>query len=75
MCKTGLKFGQTAQLFAAGDTVSAKAKLVLSAGKGDSDAVDVPQAFGTVCLVVQQNADISLSRSTQSDERQPEQRV
>jgi hypothetical protein len=45
MCKTGLKFGQTAQLFAAGDTVSAKAKLVLSAGKGDSDAVDVPQGF------------------------------
>ena len=34
------------QVFAAGDTLSAESKLVLSAGKGENDAVDPPQVFG-----------------------------
>ena len=47
MCKTGSKLGQTAQIFGVGNAVSAKPRLVLSAGKGENDAIDVvPQVFG-----------------------------
>ena len=34
------------QVFGAGDTLSAREALVLSAGKGENDAIDVNQVFG-----------------------------
>jgi hypothetical protein len=46
MCKTGSKLGQMTQVFGPGDTLRAEAKLVLSAGKGENDAIDAPQVFG-----------------------------
>ena len=46
MCKTGSKLGQMTQVSRAGDTLSAEAKLVLSVGKGENDAIDASQVFG-----------------------------
>jgi hypothetical protein len=33
-------------MFWAGDTLSAEAELVLSAGKDENDAIDAPEVFG-----------------------------
>jgi hypothetical protein len=46
MCKTGSKLGQMTKIFGVGNGVSAKPGLVLSAGKGENDAIDAPQVFG-----------------------------
>ena len=46
MCKTGSKLGQMAPVLGAGDTLSSEEKLVLSAGKGENDAIDARQVFG-----------------------------
>ena len=46
MCKTGSKLGQMTQICGVGDEVSAKPRLVLSATKGENDAIDAPQVFG-----------------------------
>src|SRR5258708_2038443 len=64
MCKTGSKLGQMAQVLGAGDTLSSEAKLVLSAGKGENDAIDAPTFSEWENLVVQQSRDISLSRKS-----------
>jgi hypothetical protein len=46
MCKTGSKLGQNDTSFGARDTLKSEARLVLFAGKGENDAIDVPQVFG-----------------------------
>jgi hypothetical protein len=75
MCKTGSKLGQMTQVFGAGDTLSAEAKLVLSAGKGENMLSMHPKFSEWESLVVQQSRDISLGRSAKRDERQPQQRI
>jgi hypothetical protein len=75
VCKTGSKLGQMTEVFGAGDTLSTEAKLVLSAGKGENDAIDPPQFFGTGKLGVEQSRGISLSRSAKRDERQSKQQI
>ena len=59
----------------AGATLSAAVKLVLSAAKGENDAIDVPQVFGMGKLVVQQSREIFLGGSAKRDERLPKQRI
>jgi hypothetical protein len=46
MCKTGSKLGQMAQVFGRELRSAADAKLVLSATKGENNAIDAPQLFG-----------------------------
>ena len=46
MCKTGSKLGQMTQVLGARDTLKSEARLVLSVGKGETDAIDAPQVFG-----------------------------
>ena len=66
MCKTGSKLGQMTQVLGAGDTLSAESKLVLSAGKGENDAIDSTPVLGMEMLVVQESRDISLGRSAKA---------